>query len=324
MLEIFSEFYNSVLVDFTDSKKRVYWGYLLAALVIAVVWLAQTKRVSVGKAISVVFSAKVWWSQSAKADYLIFVINKFAFVFIAPLLLTHITVSQWLFFKCYEWWGYQSVGNDWPLWTITALFTFSYFILNDFSRFFVHKLLHEVPFLWEFHKVHHSARVLTPITVFRTHPVEGILFSFRSIFVQGFLIAIFTFLFGDRVDLFMFYGVVVTTFLFNVLGANLRHSQIAIGYWNVVERWLISPAQHQIHHSTLPKHFDKNYGVILAVWDRWTGTLVHSERDQELEFGISRKEQANEQNVLYLYFQPFKSLFSRLRRISKPKVASDN
>ena len=104
------------------------------------------------------------------------------------------------FFKFYEWWGYQSVGSDWPLWTITALFTFSYFILNDFSRFFVHKLLHEVPFLWEFHKVHHSARVLTPITVFRTHPVEGILFSFRSIFVQGFLIAVFTFLFGDRVD----------------------------------------------------------------------------------------------------------------------------
>jgi len=319
MLEILSEFYNSVLITFTDNKKRVFWGYLLMALAIAVSWLMYKKSVSISKALAIVFSPEVWLSQSAKADYLIFLINKFSFLFIAPLLLTHVAIFQWLFFELYELWGYQSFGSQWPTWVIVALFTFCYFLLNDFSRFYVHKLMHEIPALWLFHKMHHSARVLTPITVFRTHPIEGIIFSFRSALVQGLLIASFTFMFGDRVDLFMFYGVVVTTFIFNVLGSNLRHSQIAIGYWDWLERWFISPAQHQIHHSTLPKHFDKNYGVILAIWDRWTGTLVHSESEQAIEYGISRKVEPNEQRMVYLYLQPFKELVIYLKRVFGPK-----
>ena len=32
-----------------------------------------------------------------------------------------------------------------------------------------------MPFLWEFHKVHHSAEVLNPITGFRSHPVDQVL-----------------------------------------------------------------------------------------------------------------------------------------------------
>ena len=51
--------------------------------------------------------------------------------------------------------------------------------------------MHKIPLLWEIHKTHHSARVLTPITIFRTHPLEGLIFVIRSAITQGIVIALF-------------------------------------------------------------------------------------------------------------------------------------
>ena len=72
---------------------------------------------------------------------------------------------------------------------------------DDFSRFLVHKALHRIPVLWSIHKVHHSAEYLTPFTVYRTHPLEGVIFAFRSIIVQAITISSFVFLFGGKIDL---------------------------------------------------------------------------------------------------------------------------
>ncbi|MCP4595482.1 MAG: sterol desaturase family protein [Neptuniibacter sp.] len=319
MLEqVLTDFYQDLIQAFSEPKKRVFWGYLLCSLVIAICWLKWSQvRFS-----SVLFSKKIWWSESAKTDYLIFLINRFAFLFIAPLLVTQLAVATWLFQSMHEWIGYRPlIGEDWPAWAIMGLFTVCYFLLDDFSRFFVHKLLHEVPALWAFHKVHHSARSLTPITVFRTHPVEGVLFSLRSTLVQAISIAFFVFFFGKRADLITVLGAGIFTFLFNLTGSNLRHSHIALGYWHWLEKWLISPAQHQIHHSTKPAHFDKNYGVVLSIWDRITGTLVYSEKGQQLEFGLSRQRLPDEQNLIKIYTAPFfelgSVLLSKIRKKSK-------
>ena len=308
------ELYQQVIVAFTDPTKRVFWGYLLLSVFVAFVWLRWFKRKDSKQAFFTIFSRKVWWSQSAKADYAIFLINKLSFLFIAPLIITQLAVATWLFEYLHELLGYRIIiGDEWPKWIIVTLFTLTYFLLDDFSRFYVHKLLHEVPALWLFHKTHHSARTLTPITVFRTHPVEGIIFALRSVLVQGILIALFVFFFGPKADLYTVLGVGLFAFLFNTLGANLRHSHIGIGYPDWLERFLISPVQHQIHHSTDPQHFDKNYGVILAIWDRLFNSLVVSTRGQLLAFGLSREEKKGEQNLLFIYFAPFKELSSLLK-----------
>ena len=98
----------------------------------------------------------------------------------------------------------------------------------------------------------------------------------------------------------------MAVFIFNVTGSNLRHSHVPIFYWKWLERILISPAQHQIHHSTLPRHFDKNFGAILAIWD-WIGGSLHlSEPETKLEFGVSKKVEPNEQSLKTLYLQPFR------------------
>lgn len=320
-----SQFCDELIVAFTDPKKRVFWGYLLVSLLIAVVWIKWKSSEPAQSFRTKLLNREIWWSASAKADYAIFLINRFAFLFIAPVLITQIAVASWLFESLYDWIGYRPIlGAGWQDWQVMALFTFCYFLLDDFFRFYLHKLLHEVPFLWVFHKVHHSARTLTPITVFRAHPVEGILFSLRTTLVQAISIALFVFFFGSRADLITVFGASLVAFLFNVTGSNLRHSHIPIGYWPRIEKWLISPAQHQIHHSTNPVHFDKNYGVILSIWDRLSGTLVHSQTDQALEFGLSRKRLPGEQNLLKIYLTPFIELYEMLLiRVRKRKVSLD-
>jgi sterol desaturase/sphingolipid hydroxylase (fatty acid hydroxylase superfamily) len=49
------------------------------------------------------------------------------------------------------------------------------FVVEDASRFLFHLASHRSPWLWELHKVHHSAEVLTPFTLYRLHPIEGFL-----------------------------------------------------------------------------------------------------------------------------------------------------
>ena len=99
------------------------------------------------------------------------------------------------------------------------------------------------------------------MTVFRTHPLEGIIFSLRSAITQAIGISIFFYLFGNLVSLYTIVGVNIFVFVFNILGSNLRHSHIGIRYWKWLEYIFISPAQHQLHHSIAFEHHDKNFGA---------------------------------------------------------------
>ena len=179
------------------------------------------------------------------------------------------------------------------------------FLIDDFSRYVVHRAMHQIPILWAFHKVHHTAEYLTPFTVFRTHPIEGFIFSLRSTLVQAIAISLFVYLFGSKIDLLAIYGVNVFLFIFNVAGANLRHSHIPISYGMHLEKVFISPAQHQIHHSKAPNHHNKNFGVILAVWDWMGSSLCPASEACELEYGLSGIGKKEHHGIRYLYFSPF-------------------
>lgn len=160
-------------------------------------------------------------------------------------------------------------------------------IVSDFCVYWVHRAHHELKLIWPFHAVHHSAEVMSPITVYRKHPIYSLLSSFvRSILisgVQGLILALF---FG-KVSLMLIGGVTVLILAFNILGANFRHSHIWISYGKFWSHIFISPAQHQIHHSLARKHWHKNYGEIFAFWDWAFGTLYVPEAMEILEFGLS-------------------------------------
>jgi len=163
-------------------------------------------------------------------------------------------------------------------------------VVNDFGVYWVHRVHHETRTLWPFHSLHHSAEVMTPITVFRKHPVYDLISSFvRGLFIgtlQGVLLGLVV----GEVAFVTVAGLNAGYFLFNMLGANLRHTHIWLSYGPVWERILISPAQHQIHHSLEPRHFNKNYGEVLAIWDWMFGTLYVPKGEEKLEFGLADAE----------------------------------
>ena len=169
---------------------------------------------------------------------------------VSPFLITQLAIATSLFFYFHtiDWLSSGMYSNTLPIVVVSA-FTIFQFTLDDLSKYVIHRFMHKFPILWSIHKVHHSATTLTPMTVFRTHPLEGIIFSLRSATTQAISISVFIFLFGNNVSLLAILGVNVFVFLFNILGSNLRHSHIGIRYWKWVEYVFISPAQHQLHHS---------------------------------------------------------------------------
>ncbi len=302
MYDVINQYLLDISESFFDPRKRIFVGYLFCALLVALLWLTCFKKERLFSAVKTIFAKKVWWSRSARADYQIFFINKFLLLLISPLLLTQLAIASTLFFFLHDVFPERSLlRTEWSAFSLGLLFTLTYFIADDFARFYVHRLMHRWPLLWAFHKVHHTATSLTPMTVLRTHPVEAILFSLRSVLVQGVLISMFVFFFGDRVDLLTIAGANIFSFVFNVIGANFRHSHIAIHYWKPLEKILISPAQHHIHHSMDEKHWDKNYGVVFAVWDLWFGSHHYSEKESELSFGI--KDECDH-GLVSLYLKP--------------------
>lgn len=304
MIESYIQPFISQWLDmFLNPQKRIYWLYILTALVIGFLYFFYLNR-SFVLSLKKLFSYENWCSISARADYLILLFNSFLMIILSPRLLTKSIVALGLFYYLSEWIPeHAMLFGVLKNWQIAFIFTLVLFILDDFSKYWVHRWLHTVSFLWPFHRVHHSATSLNFFTVFRTHPVEAVLFSLRNALVQGFVVGIFFFLFGDQVNLMMILGANLFSFLFNILGSNLRHSPVALPYPSWLEKYFISPAQHHIHHSSDKKHHNKNFGIVFSCWDRWFGSFCHSEK-KELNYGVNDHDE-NEHRLWKIYFFPF-------------------
>ena len=268
-----------------------------------------------------IFDYKIFFSKSAKSDYKVFLINQLIMMIISPLLVTQLTIATALYFYFHsiDWIRVGMFKNISKVYVVLA-FTIFLFTIDDFSKYIIHRFMHKLPILWSLHKVHHSATVLTPMTVFRTHPLEGIIFSLRSSVTQAISISLFVFLFADSVDLFTVLGVNVFVFIFNILGSNLRHSHVGIRYWNWVEYIFISPGQHQLHHSIAREHHDKNFGAALAIWDWLFGSLHHSVEFDTLKLGLEKNQKQEAHSLINLYLNPLIEIknytFNKLNKIT--------
>lgn len=172
-------------------------------------------------------------------------------------------------------------------WTRGLIATVIIVVTSDFCKYWAHRAHHEWKFLWPFHAVHHSADVLTPLTVQRVHPIEPMIRNFLMTIVVGIAQALVLYAIVGQINIVAIGGANALYFTFNALGSNFRHSHIWISYGRVLEHILISPAQHQVHHSVAIKHHDKNYGSMFAIWDWMFGTLYIPTGHEKLTFGVS-------------------------------------
>ena len=287
---------------FFDPSERIYWGYLLSALVIASAAISyQERRFKPLNQLRRLLNASYWFNKSTLYDVVLMVVNTIMrLTLLIPLFGSHVAVTVLVGGFLQDNFGdAPSIEFSW-IW-IAIAFSFSYVILDDLSRFLLHYCMHNVEFLWYFHKTHHSATTLTPLTIFRVHPVESILYFVRRLVVFGFVTGVFIWLFSSKLTGLQILGVDMFGFLFNLAAANLRHSHIWISFGKL-EKIFISPAQHQIHHSVGSNHF--NMGSIFSFWDRLAGTFLLSGEKRELTFGIQSddrrikqtKSEANSEN----------------------------
>lgn len=300
-----SAFVESITI-FLDPTKRVYWLYLLSAALLACLLTAYRKR-SISKLVKQSLSPSLWLHPSSKHDFQWLIFNGMVrLIFIVPVVGSSLALAIYLYRALVECFGAGNFFNL-PDWAMLTLFTATVFITEDGSRYLVHRLFHKVPFLWKFHAIHHSAEVLTPITLYRIHWIEMIVSSFRGFLVLGAISGIFMYLFDNSLGIVDVLGVNLFSFLFNLAGANLRHSSIWLGFGHF-EKWFISPAQHQIHHSQDKAHYDKNFGAALAIWDRIFDTLLLSQGNHVTSFGLNSERKTAHQsffkNFLYQQYLP--------------------
>jgi sterol desaturase/sphingolipid hydroxylase (fatty acid hydroxylase superfamily) len=170
-----------------------------------------------------------------------------------------------------------------------AILTVAMFLAYELGFWIDHYTSHHIRFFWEIHKVHHTATVLTPLTIFRVHPIESIkLFNILAV-VMGATFAVVSYLIGKPVVQMELFGKNVILLMLMIGISHLQHTHLWIAFTGALGRVAISPAHHQIHHSDNPDDFGKNLGGYLAVWDWAFGTLrvPPPKRPAGLTFGVA-------------------------------------
>ena len=152
-----------------------------------------------------------------------------------------------------------------------------------------HYLFHKIPLLWRLHRAHHSAEVLTPVTRWRFHPLETIIEAIITGPGSGILAGFLLYVCGLNATGTAMTMVVATRLALQVT-YYFRHSHVWISYGTVLSHFFYSPCMHQIHHSAMPRHRDKNLGSLLSVWDYLCGTLYVPRHREEFLLGLSVDE----------------------------------
>jgi sterol desaturase/sphingolipid hydroxylase (fatty acid hydroxylase superfamily) len=176
----------------------------------------------------------------------------------------------------------------------------------EFAYFIGHFAFHRVPWLWQFHKVHHAAETMTTFTEMRQHPVEILAFVNLIALATGFVFGAMTYLFGPGTGHLTLFNSNIVLMIFLITWGHLRHSHIWIPFRGLAGKLFQSPAHHQVHHSVDPAHYDKNLGFALAVWDWAFGTLHIPSVEREVKvFGVGAAEQPAFDSVMKNLALPF-------------------
>jgi sterol desaturase/sphingolipid hydroxylase (fatty acid hydroxylase superfamily) len=167
-------------------------------------------------------------------------------------------------------------------------------LILDFFIYLWHLLTHVLPFIWRFHRVHHSDLNMDVTTANRFHLGE---FLFTGLIR---LAVVYTF--GIPLVAYLLFEILVN------LSVQFHHSSIRVPAW--FERWwvllFVPPFLHRIHHSVRIKERDTNYGVIFSLWDRMLGTLLTEVEQEKIVIGIGSHRDIEQLGFWGLLSLPFR------------------
>ena len=281
----------------TQPSSQYYWPtYVSAGGTAIIIYLVAKRRYrfNLKSAIKLVLPWRLVSHESTKLDLKLFFIGVY-YILVQALLVsgaTTISVAGTVHLLTNLFGAAPAAFG--PSYVITGITMVFVFMAVEFGYWFSHFMMHKIPALWEFHKVHHSAEVLTPLTEWRQHPVELALFPIlmgsASCLVQG----PFVYYFGASAQVVNPASANLISMVFWYTILHLRHSELPFYATGLLGKIIQAPAHHQVHHSTNPKHFDKNLGYCLSVFDWAFGTLYVPRKGEKFAFGLGHKDSALE------------------------------
>lgn len=167
-------------------------------------------------------------------------------------------------------------------------------LLFDFGSYLTHNLQHKIPFLWRFHRIHHSDHHLNVSSSLRFHPVDVIV-------SQCIYQCIGVMVIGLPITAFVIYGSIAVPLLI------MQHSNVRFPqkFERVASLILATPGWHKIHHAAEQQQTDSHYGDVFTFWDRIFGTWG-KKQPHEIEYGLSEFKEDKHHRVGYLMVSPFK------------------
>ena len=153
-----------------------------------------------------------------------------------------------------------------------------FFIVLDFVQWTTHILLHKIPFLWQFHKIHHSVKEMGFAAHLRYHWMENILYkplkTFGVMILGGF----------EPEQAYIVHFIAITI-------GHLNHANIKLS-WGPFKYLLNNPIMHLYHHAySLPKgKFGVNFGISLSLWDYLFKTSYIPNPDAHIKLGFPGDE----------------------------------
>jgi sterol desaturase/sphingolipid hydroxylase (fatty acid hydroxylase superfamily) len=201
------------------------------------------------------------------------------------------------------------ISYDWMLSKI-ALFTLEAniltylvaFIIIDFYGYWNHRIAHQVNFFWNKHAIHHSSEEFNLACALR----QSI-----STFIN-----LFTFILIPAAFLGVPAKVIIITLpiqLFLQFWYHTKH----IKKMGILEKIIVTPSHHRVHHAINPEYIDKNHGQIFIFWDRWFGTFQQELDAVPAVYGTTRP--AETWNPIKINFQHLRLLISDAWRAEKWK-----
>jgi alkylglycerol monooxygenase len=190
-----------------------------------------------------------------------------------------LVLSNFALFDIQRSW-FDGSANGIALWILAA-------VLWDFCYYWNHRLGHEISVLWAAHAVHHQSEEYNLSTALR---------QTSSSFIFSWIFYVPLFVIGFPAD------VLITVAAINLIYQFWVHTQ-QIRRLGVLDRILVTPSNHRVHHAQNEPYIDKNYGGIFILWDRLFGTFAEERDDEPVVFGV-RKALAN-WNPIWANFQVY-------------------
>ncbi len=165
-------------------------------------------------------------------------------------------------------------------------------LLFDLAAYWFHRLTHKNPFLWRFHRVHHSDTSMDASTQLRAHPIDVFYFTSSGVLASA--------IFGLDLTNFGLY------FLLLIPMTVIEHTNLHIPSWVDKTFGLIitTPNFHKVHHEQNQFYTDSNFADLFIFWDRLFGTFKYKST-QEIKFGLAEFEEERKQKFWFLLISPF-------------------